>query len=85
MLAVATTSFTRIIVVLGLLRAALGTPALPPNSVIAALAIMLSALVMSPTAIRIQHQAYEPYAAHKLSMSAALARGASELERFMLR
>ena len=85
LLAVSTTSFTRIVVVLGLLRASLGTPALPPNSVIAALAIVLSAFIMWPTLVRMQHTALEPYAAHKLSTSAALEQGASELKRFMLR
>jgi len=41
-LAISVTSFTRIVVVLGLLRASLGTAALPPNAVIVAIAVMLS-------------------------------------------
>ena len=48
-LAVSMTSFTRIIVVLGLLRASFGTAALPPTSVLVALSLMLSAAIMAPT------------------------------------
>ncbi|MBV8170637.1 MAG: EscR/YscR/HrcR family type III secretion system export apparatus protein [Candidatus Eremiobacteraeota bacterium] len=85
LLAVSATSFTRIVVVLGLLRASLGTPSLPPNAVIAALAVMLSALVMAPTFGRINTKAIVPYQQHHLSASVALERGAGELKAFMLR
>jgi flagellar biosynthetic protein FliP len=85
LLAVAATSFTRIIVVLGLLRAALGAPSLPPNAVLAALAIMLSAAIMSPTLERIDDDAVKPYLAHRLTPAQAIARGAEPLRAFMLR
>ena len=85
LLAVAATSFTRIIVVLGLLRAALGAPSLPPNAVLAALAIMLSAAIMSPTLERIESEAVRPYLAHRLTPAQAIARGAEPLRTFMLR
>jgi flagellar biosynthetic protein FliP len=85
LLAISTTSFTRIIVVLGLLRASLGTPGLPPNSVIAALAVMLSLVIMSPTLGRIRAEAVTPYMQHKIAASTALQRGSEVLKRFMLR
>lgn len=85
LLAVSTTSFTRIIVVLGLLRTSLGAPSLPPNAVIAALALMLSVLIMTPTLVKIRHVALDPYVAHKLSLSTAVDRAGSELKRFMLK
>ncbi|HEY7981281.1 MAG TPA: flagellar type III secretion system pore protein FliP [Candidatus Eremiobacteraceae bacterium] len=85
LLAVAATSFTRIIVVLGLLRAALGAPSLPPNAVLAALAIMLTAAIMSPTLQRIDDDAVRPYLAHHLTPAQAIARGAEPLRAFMLR
>lgn len=85
LLAVSTTSFTRIVVVLGLLRASLGASTLPPNSVIAALAIMLSVVIMGPTLGRVQHSAVEPYLQRRISATVALTHGCDELKRFMLR
>jgi flagellar biosynthetic protein FliP len=85
LLAVSATSFTRIIVVLGLLRASLGTQSVPPNAVIAVLAIMLSGLIMSPTFDRINHEAIVPYQHHRVSARVALERGAEGLKTFMLR
>jgi len=83
--AVSITSFTRIVVVLGLLRAALGTPSLPPNAVIMALAIVLSAMIMAPTLGRVEREAARPYFAHRMSASVALSRAAGEFRTFMLR
>jgi flagellar biosynthesis protein FliP len=85
LLAVAATSFTRIIVVLGLLRAALGAPSLPPNAVLAALAIMLTATIMAPTLARVDDDAVRPYLAHRLTPAQAIERGAEPLRAFMLR
>ncbi len=84
-LAITMTSFTRIVVVLGLLRAALGTSALPPNGVIIALALILTGAIMGPTFGRIDDEAVRPYISHRLSASAALERGAKPLQAFMLR
>jgi len=84
-LAITMTSFTRIVVVLGLLRAALGTSALPPNGVIIALALMLTGAIMAPTFGRIDDEAVRPYVSHRLSASAAVERGAIPLHAFMLR
>lgn len=85
LLAISVTSFTRVIVVLGLLRASLGTAALPPNSVIIALAIMLTAAIMAPTIANINRDAVLPYQAHRISASLAFARGAKPLRAFMAR
>jgi flagellar biosynthetic protein FliP len=85
LLAIAATSFTRIIVVLGLLRAALGAPSLPPNAVLAALAIMLTAAIMAPTLAHIDDEAVRPYLAHRLTPAQAVTRGAEPLRAFMLR
>ncbi len=85
LLAVAATSFTRIVVVLGLLRTALGSASLPPNSVIAALAMMLTAAVMAPTLSKIDDVAIKPYVARQLTPAQAIARGSEPLREFMLR
>lgn len=85
LLAVSVTSFTRIIVVLGLLRASIGAPSLPPNIVLAGLAMMLTCVVMTPTFEQMRSAAIEPYGAHRLSVTQALTRGAEPLRQFMLR
>jgi flagellar biosynthetic protein FliP len=82
-LAVCVTSFTRIIVVLGLLRASLGTAALPPNSVLVALAVMLTGAIMAPTLGAIERDAISPYEGHQLSASQALVRAEAPLSTFM--
>ncbi len=56
-----TTCFTRILIVLALLRQALGTQSLPPPQVILSLALFMTALIMSPTLERIRAEAVEPY------------------------
>jgi flagellar biosynthesis protein FliP len=84
-LAICTTSFTRIIVVLGLLRASLGTSALPPNSVLVALAIMLTAAIMAPTFNAIEKTAIIPYETHRMSAAEALDRAEQPLRTFMLK
>jgi len=83
--AVAVTSFTRVVVVLGLLRSSLGAQSLPPNIVLAALAMMLSAAIMAPTFARVNDAAVRPYLAHRIGSSQALQRGIEPLRRFMLR
>ncbi|HXW50894.1 MAG TPA: flagellar type III secretion system pore protein FliP [Candidatus Acidoferrales bacterium] len=84
-LAICVTSFTRIVVVLGLLRAALGSAALPPNSVLVALAIMLTGAIMAPTLSTIERDAVAPYESHQLTAAQAIQRGAVPLQSFMLR
>lgn len=82
--AVSITSFTRVVVVLGLLRASLGAPSLPPNLVLMSLALTLTCVIMAPTFARVDRSAIEPYAAHRLSAAEAVARGAEPIRRFMV-
>jgi len=85
LLAVTMTSFTRIIVVLGLLRTAIGAPSLPPNIVLTALAMLLTGIVMAPTLESIRAEAIGPYSDHRVSPSVAVERAAVPLRRFMSR
>ncbi|CAK6491813.1 Flagellar biosynthetic protein FliP [Pantoea sp. Nvir] len=79
------TSFTRIIIVFGLLRNALGTPSAPPNQVMLGLALFLTFFIMAPTFDKIYDDAYLPFSQDKISMEVALEKGAQPLRDFMLR
>lgn len=79
------TSFTRIIIVFGLLRNALGTPSAPPNQVLLGLALFLTFFIMSPVLDKIYTDAYKPFSEDKISMEVALEKGAQPLREFMLR
>jgi flagellar biosynthetic protein FliP len=80
-----TTSFTRIIIVLSLLRSALGTPSAPPNQVLIGLALFLTFFVMSPVLEKMYTEAYLPYSEKKISMEQAFNTGIAPLKTFMLR
>jgi flagellar biosynthesis protein FliP len=77
------TSFTRIVVVLSLLRTALGTATAPPNTVIIALALFLTAFVMGPTLQRSYDDGVKPLVANQITVEQALERGAVPLRAFM--
>ncbi|NML14856.1 flagellar type III secretion system pore protein FliP [Azohydromonas caseinilytica] len=79
------TGFTRIVIVLGLLRQALGTQATPPNQVIIGMSLFLTFFVMSPTLDRIYEQAWQPYSAGEITMVQAMERGQEPLRAFMLK
>ena len=79
------TGFTRIVIVLSLLRQALGTPASPPNQVIIGLSLFLTFFVMSPVMDKIYTDAYKPLSENSITMEQALDRGAAPLRTFMLR
>lgn len=79
------TGFTRIIIVLGLLRNALGTATSPPNQVLVGLSLFLTFFVMSPVFDRVYNDAYKPLSENKLSLEAAAAKAAEPLKAFMLR
>jgi flagellar biosynthesis protein FliP len=79
------TGFTRIVIVLSLLRHALGTQTSPPNQVVIGLALFLTLFVMSPTLDRIYTEAYAPYTANQLSFQDAIKRGEVPLKSFMLK
>src|SRR5579863_4650688 len=63
------TSFVRIVVVLSLVRSAIGTTALPPNAVLSGLALVLTAVVMTPTVQAVKTQAVDPYLRGSLTQS----------------
>jgi flagellar biosynthetic protein FliP len=79
------TSFVRIVVVLSLVRSAIGASALPPNAVLTGLALVLTLVVMAPTAQQIGRDALDPYSQGRLSPSQALTRTMGPLRSFMLR
>ena len=79
------TSFTRIVVVLSLLRTALGTATAPPNSVIIALALFLSAFVMGPTLQQAYTEAGQPLLANEIDPQQAFDRGVVPFRAFMLK
>jgi flagellar biosynthesis protein FliP len=79
------TSFTRIVIVLSLLRQALGTQTAPPNQVLVGLALFLTLFVMGPTFDKIYAEAYQPLSENKISMSQALDKGVQPLKAFMMK
>lgn len=79
------TSFTRIIIVLALLRHALGTQSTPPNQVLVGLALFLTAFVMGPVIDKIHADAYVPLSQNKIDFNQALERAAPPLKEFMLK
>ena len=79
------TSFTRILVVLGILRQAIGLQQSPPNPVLVGLALFLSLFVMAPTLERVNANAIAPYSAGTLNAEQAIAAGGREFHAFMVR
>ena len=79
------TSFTRVIIVLSLLRQAIGVQQLPPNQVLIGLSLFLTVFIMAPVGEDIRKVAWEPYAAQKISQTEALTRAMGPLREFMLR
>jgi flagellar biosynthetic protein FliP len=78
-----TTCFVRIIVVLGLLRQALGTQQLPPSQVITSIALFLTLLLMTPVWKKVYDDAIAPYSQHKIGLEAAWQAGVQPIRRFM--
>ncbi len=77
------TGFTRILIVLGFIRTAMGTQTTPPNQVLIGIALFLTLFVMHPTISAIQHQAYEPLVHHQISTVQAISRAEQPLREFM--
>jgi len=84
-LVVLMTSFTRMVVVLGLARNAIGLQSVPPNQVITGLAVFLSLFVMSPTIKQINDQAWQPYQRGEITQTDAMKRAEAPLKQFMLK
>lgn len=81
---IASTSFTRIIIVLSMLRSALGLQSSPPNAVIALLALFLTFFSMSPVFSNINQTAIVPYLNENQSLEQSIESGAEELKKFMI-
>ncbi len=78
------TSFTRIIIVLALLRQALGTQMLPPNPVLTGLALFMTFVVMGPTLKRVNDDALQPYLNGVITQQEALSRAETPIREFMI-
>ena len=78
------TSFTRIIIVLGFLRQALGTQSTPPNQVLLGLALFLTLFVMSPVLNRAYVDGVKPYMDGQITAEQALPAASAPFKRFML-
>ncbi len=79
------TGFTRIVIVLSLLRQALGTQASPPNQVIIGLSLFLTLFVMGPTLDKVYSEAYQPYTSNQIPFDQALDRAQKPMREFMLK
>jgi len=79
------TAFTRIIVVLAMLRMAIGMQETPPNSVMVSLALFLTLFTMQPVLSQIDSQAFQPYVAGKMGFERAAEAGLQPLREFMIR
>jgi flagellar biosynthetic protein FliP len=79
------TSFTRIVVVLSLLRSAMGIPNLPPNQVIVGLSMFLTFFVMTPVLTEANNNALQPYLNNTIDQNTAIQRGIDPFKTFMLK
>jgi flagellar biosynthesis protein FliP len=79
------TGFTRILIVLGFIRTAIGTQQSPPNQVLVGIALFLTLFVMTPTISAIKKEAWEPLSHHQISTTTALHRAEEPLREFMFK
>lgn len=79
------TSFTRVVIVLSLVRNAMGTQQMPPNQVIVGLALFLTFFIMSPVISRVNTEALKPYYEEQISGETAMTRAVVPVKEFMLR
>ncbi len=79
------TGFTRILIVLGFIRSAMGTQTTPPNQVLVGVALFLTLFVMSPTISAIKKDAWDPATKGQIKLSTAISRGEEPLREFMFR
>jgi len=80
-----TTCFVRIVVVLGLLRQAIGTQQLPPSQVITSLALFITLLIMAPVWKEVYNQAIQPYTNNQIGLEEAWTAGTAPIRQFMSR
>jgi len=79
------TSFARIVIVLGFTRVAMGTQAIPPNSVLIGLALFLTAFTMAPVWQNVNQNALQPYLQHKIDYNSAVQRASLPVRDFLFR
>jgi flagellar biosynthetic protein FliP len=79
------TCFTRIVIVLSLLRVAMGTPQTPPNPVVIGMALFLTLFVMAPTLQEANEKGLQPFLRNEISLEQAVAEGYKPFQKFMLR
>ena len=79
------TAFTRIIIVMSILRQALGTQQTPPNQILVAISLFLTFFVMAPTFNKIYSDVSEPYNNGEMNLSEAVESGGGELKKFMIK
>ena len=79
------TGFTRIVIVLSLVRQAIGTQSAPPNQVIVGLSLFLTFFVMGPTLDRVYADAYVPYTKNAITFEKALEKAESPVRTFMVK
>lgn len=79
------TGFTRIVIVLSLLRQAMGTQSAPPNQVVVGLSLFLTLFVMGPTLDKVYQEAYVPYTTNAITFEQALDRAEAPMRGFMLK
>jgi flagellar biosynthetic protein FliP len=79
------TGFTRILIVLGFVRSAMGTQTSPPNQVLVGISVFLTLFVMAPTVSTIKKDAWDPLSKHQIKTSVALSRAEEPLREFMFR
>jgi len=80
-----TTAFTRIVIIFGMLRTAIGTQSIPPNQVVIGLSLFLTFYVMAPTYERINKEAVQPFMNKQIDMDTAVKKAQAPLRAFMLK
>ena len=79
------TGFTRILIVLGFVRNALGTPTMPPNQVLVGISMFLTLFVMAPTLSKVNDVAIKPWRDNQISQTQAIANAQEPLRAFMFK
>jgi len=79
------TSFTRIVIVLSMIRNAIGTPTIPPNQVVIGLSMLLTFFIMAPVYEQVDQQAIQPYLNQEIDQETALTLAVDPVREFMFR
>jgi flagellar biosynthetic protein FliP len=79
------TSFTRIVIVLSMLRTAIGTPSIPPNQVVIGLSLLLTFFIMAPVYKEMDATAIQPFLNEQIDQKTALAQAQKPVREFMFR